>query len=275
MRTALSESDSYQFIIDLVYDRSGIRLHGGKEALIKARLGKRMRHLGFEHLKDYCEFVQTSEGDAEIQRVIEALTTHFTTFLREESHFHFLVDQALPALLPPGVKRFHIWSAACASGEEPYTLALFFAEYFPPAQGWDWSITASDISTQVLTQAKAGIYTEERVRTVPPAWLRKYFQRGVGQWEGHYRVKRSIAERVQFREINLISDYSHPQSFEAILCRNMMIYLDRPTQTRVLQKLCTFLQPTGYLLIGHSESLSGLNLPMRCLGPSVYQKGPR
>lgn len=263
---------AYQFIIKLVYERSGILLHQGKEALIRSRLGKRMRQLGIAELPQYCELVRDSRDEDEIRLVIEALTTHFTTFLREESHFRFLVEQALPALLPPGVKRFHLWCAACASGEEPYTLAIYLAEFFPPADGWDWRITASDISSKVLDQARSGIYAEERVRTVRPEWLRRYFKRGVGEWQGHYRVKPCLAERVEFREINLIGSYRHGQPFQIIFCRNMMIYLDRPTQARMLAHLCSFLVPFGYLFVGHSESLSGLAAPVSCLEPSIYQK---
>jgi len=124
-----------------------------------------------------------------------------------------------------------------------------------------------------LDKAKQAIYAEERVGGLSRDWLRRYFQRGTGQWEGHYRVKAAVTKRVSFRQINLIEGYSHPQPFHAIFCRNVMIYFDRPTQERLVNRLCGFLAPDGWLFIGHSESLNGLNVPLRCVRPSIYRKG--
>jgi chemotaxis protein methyltransferase CheR len=267
-----SETRACQYIIDLIYERSGIRLHEGKEALIRARLGKRVRHLGLTGLAQYCEYLQTQGSDEEFVRVVDALTTNFTSFLREESHFKYLVEEALPSLAPNATTKIRIWSAASSSGEEPYSIALYLAEHFPTAQGWDWHVTASDISVRILEAAQAGIYSEERVSSLPKEWLRGYFQKGVGEWAGHYRVKKNLSGRVQFSQINLIDSYSHPHLFQVIFCRNVMIYFDRPTQERLIQHLARFLVPKGILLIGHSESLNGLNVPLQCLAPSIYRR---
>ena len=151
----------------MIYQRCGIRLHEGKDALIKARLGKRMRHFGFASLAEYCDHLQTPDQDAELERMTDALTTNFTSFLREEIHFKFMVDEALPALLTPGSAKIRVWSAASSSGEEPYSIAFYLNDRHPPAQGWDWRITASDISTKVLGKARQGIYAEERVQALP------------------------------------------------------------------------------------------------------------
>jgi chemotaxis protein methyltransferase CheR len=272
LKAAKSEVEAFQYIIDFIYERCRIRLHGGKETLIKARLGKRIRHHGFSGLTEYCDYLKTSGDEEEFTLVVNALTTNFTNFLREEEHFKFLVKTALPSVLAPGARKFQVWSAASSSGEEPYTIAFYLAESHPLAMGWDWHITASDISTKVLEKARLGIYSEEKVQSVPRDWQRKHFQRGVGQWQGHYRVKSSIAERVAFRQINLLEDYAHPRSFEVIFCRNVMIYFDRPTQEQLVNKLSHFLVPGGFLLIGHSESLNGLKVPLRCLHPSIYQR---
>ncbi len=272
MKAMAAEAEACQYIVEFIYERCRIRLHSGKEALIKARLGKRIRHLGFSGLAEYCDFLRTRGDDGEFTKVVDALTTNFTNFLREEEHFKFLVEKALPALLPPGQKKFQIWSAASSSGEEPYTAGFYLSEHYAPTQGWDWRITASDISTKVLDRARLGLYAEDRVTTVPQEWLRKYFQKGIGQWAGQYRIKRSVSERVAFRQINLIEEYSHAQPFEIIFCRNVMIYFDRVTQEQLVNRLCRFLSPKGYLFIGHSESLNGLNVPLRCLRPSIYQK---
>jgi len=274
MKANVAEAEACQFIANLVYDRCRIRLHEGKDALIKARLGKRMRKHGSAGLAEYCDFLRTRADEEEITRVIDALTTNFTNFLREEDHFKFLVEQALPSVLPKGKKKFRVWSAASSSGEEPYTIGFYLSEYYPPALGWDWSIAASDISTKVLEQARLGIYPAEHLSAVPRPWLHKYFQKGLGSWEGCCRVKSSITERVFFQQINLIEAYDHPQPFEIIFCRNVLIYFDRQTQEQLIHRLCRFLAPKGYLLIGHSESLNGMNLPLRCLRPSVYQRNP-
>ena len=272
MNATAQEAEAYEYIISLIYERCRIKLHDGKEQLIRARLGKRMRHHGIETLADYCDFLRTQADEGEFTLVVDALTTNFTNFLREEDHFQFMVRQALPAVLPKGQRRFQVWSAASSSGEEPYTIAMYLAEQFPVSERWDWHITGSDISTKVLAAAQRGVYAEERVRTIPPEWLRKYFQKGVGKWTGHYRVKPSLSERVTFRQINLIESYQHRQPFELIFCRNVMIYFDRPTQEQLVNRLCQFLVPQGHLFIGHSESLTGLKVPLRCVRPSIYQR---
>lgn len=272
--SATAEADALQYLIELIYDHCRIRLQGGKETLIKARLGKRMRHLGFSELSEYCAFLQTRADDQEFTLVVDALTTNFTNFLREEDHFKFLVEDALPAIVPRAGKKLNVWSAASSSGEEPYTIAFYLAEHYPLTAGWDWRITASDISTKVLEKGRLAVYPEDRLRPLPGDWLRKYFQKGAGPWAGHYRVKRAITERVAFRQVNLIENYTHSQPFEVIFCRNVMIYFDRMTQEQLVNRLCRFLAPQGYLLIGHSESLNGLDVPLRCLRPSIYQRNP-
>jgi chemotaxis protein methyltransferase CheR len=272
MKGIATDAEACRFIIDFIYERCRIRLNDGKEALIRARLGKRMRHLGFASLPQYCEHLRASASEEELTHVVDALTTNFTNFLREEDHFKFLVETALPTVLGPGEKRFHVWSAACSSGEEPYSIAFYLTDRYPTTAGWDWKIIASDISTKVLDKAKKGLYDEERVQTVPRDWLPRHFQKGIGPWAGYYRVKRTIMERVAFQQINLIENYHHSQLFPVIFCRNVMIYFDRATQEQLVNQLCRFLAPHGFLIIGHSESLNGLRLPLRCLRPSIYQK---
>jgi chemotaxis protein methyltransferase CheR len=268
------ETEAFDFIIALIYERCRIRLHDGKKSLIRARLGKRMRHLGFSTLPEYCHYLQSSGDELECTRVVDALTTNFTSFHREADHFKFLVETALPTYLAQvkGTRRFQIWSAACATGEEPYSIAFHLAEHYPPREGWDWRILASDISTQALDKARQGVYPEERLGTLPAEWRRRYFQYGVGSWKGHSRVRREIAERVEFQQINLLHQPPRPESFPVVFCRNVMIYFDRPTQEQVVHQLGRSLVPGGYLLVGHSESLTGLKVPYRCLKPSIYQR---
>jgi chemotaxis protein methyltransferase CheR len=266
------DEDACEFIIALIYERSRIRLHDGKQALIKARLGKRMRHHGCACLADYCEYLQRPGSGEELTHVVDALTTNFTNFLREEDHFQFLVDQALPALLGRSRRKFQLWSAACASGEEPFSLAFYLDEKYPLAEGWDWRILATDISTKALAKAEAAVYAADRLSGIPNAWLRKHFQKGSGQSEGLFRIKSRLRERICFRQLNLLGACDLPDRFEAILCRNVMIYFDRATQQQLVNNLGRFVGPGGYLLIGHSESLTGLPVPFRCLRPSYYQR---
>lgn len=271
MQSSTTEADAYNYIIKLVYDRCRVRLHDGKKELIRARLGKRMRKHGLETVVDYCDFLAAA-GEDEVTEVVNALTTNFTSFLREEDHLQFMVRQALPALLTKGPRRFNIWSAACASGEEPYSIAFYLWEHYSPTTGWDWKIRATDVSTKALDKAKRAIYTSDRIETMPMELRRTFFLRGQGDWNGHYRVKPEIIGRVSFHQLNLLGEYSFQDTFEIIFCRNVMIYFDRPTQEQLVNRLCHHLAPGGYLLIGHSESLTGLSMPLRCLRPSVYQK---
>jgi chemotaxis protein methyltransferase CheR len=272
MSPVVDESEDINFIIALIYERSRIRLHEGKQALIRARLGKRMRHLGIDTLHGYCDLLRSPAGREEITSAVDSLTTNFTNFLREEEHFRYLVHHALPGLLVRGQKRFAVWSAACATGEEPYTLAMYLMEHFPPADGWDWQVLATDISTKALETAQQAIYASDRVANLSEEWRRKYFQVGHGEWQGYYRVKPVLSSRVRFQQINLLGGYEHKLIFEVIFCRNVMIYFDRETQEQLVNHLCRFLPPKGCLLIGHSESLNGLAVPLRCLRPSIYQK---
>ena len=259
-------------IVALVYERSRIRLSREKEALIRARLGKRMRSLGLETLPDYCDHLFSPGGADEVGHAIDALTTNFTQFLREREHFEFTVNEVLPQLLARGQKRFGIWSAACATGEEPYTMAFHLEERFPASEGWDWRILATDISSRALEKAARGIYPDERLADLPRDWVRKYFQHGVGTCAGHCRVKSQLQQRISFQQINLLEASPHDDVFEVIFCRNVMIYFDRTTQEQVVARLSRALRPGGYLFKGRSESLSGLAMPLKCLRPSIYRK---
>jgi chemotaxis protein methyltransferase CheR len=170
-----------------------------------------------------------------------------------------------------------IWSAACSSGEEPYSLAIELAEMLPAlAADWAWHIEATDISHRVLDRGRAAIYSEESVvGHVPPLLLTKYFQRGFGPQAGNYRVKPALQERVNFSHLNLIDgQFRFSDSFQVILCRNVMIYFDRPTQEELVSRLAGQLVPGGYLLVGHSESLTGIRHPLTLVAPAIYRRPP-
>jgi chemotaxis protein methyltransferase CheR len=272
MRTPASEAKACDFIIGLIYDRCRIRLHAGKEPLIRARLGKRMRLHGHGSLADYCRFLQKEAPEEEFTEVVEALTTPFTRFLREPEHFEFMVHRALPAVLTDGRRKFRVWSAACATGEEPYSIALHLAEHFPPTRGWDWRVLGTDVSTRALAQARAGVYPLEHAGMISPGWLKRHCQQGTGEFEGQFRIRPELAGRVEFEHLNLLAELSFAEPFDLIFCRNVMIYFDRATQEQLAASLARCLVPGGYLLTGHAESLTGLRVPFRCEQPSIYQK---
>jgi chemotaxis protein methyltransferase CheR len=266
------ELQALDWIIALVYQRSHIRLGRNKEALIRSRLGKRMRALGLATLPDYRDYLAADSGGEEIGRAIDALTTNFTHFLREPEHFQFMVAEALPRLLARNQRSFRVWSAACATGEEPYTIAFHLQRQFPLEDAWDWRIWATDISTAALQKAIQGVYPEERLRNLPSGWIPEFFQRGVGRCAGLCRVKKRLQERVTFQQLNLLAPLPCEHTFEIIFCRNVMIYFDRPTQHQLAVNLSRVLRTGGYLFTGKAESLGGLAAPLRCLSPSVYQK---
>jgi chemotaxis protein methyltransferase CheR len=271
MRSAIAEREACRYISRLIQERCGVQIHHSKEALIRSRLGKRMRHHGLTSLPAYCDFLRKQEDGEELKRVVDALTTHFTHFLREQEHFQFLVEEALPTTPRSADGIFHVWSAASSSGEEAYTMAFYLAEYEANHPGFNWQICASDVSNKVLDMARLGIYAEDRMRALPKPWLRKYFQKGVGTWEGHFRIKHEIADHITFRQINLIEDYSHPHPFQVIFLRNVLMYLDSDMQREMVNRACRFLAPHGHLMTGHSENLNSLDVPLRAVRPSIYQ----
>lgn len=267
-----ADDEAIRFIVDLLYSRARIKLHSGKEPLIRARLGKRMRLLGMETLFEYCELLRSMEGEQELTHAVDALTTNFTQFLREEDHFHFLVEQALPTLLALGEKAIKVWSAACSTGEEPYSAAFFLEDKFPSTQGYNWSVLATDVSTKALAKAQAGVYPQERLAAVSTDWQRRFLQKGYGNAQGLVRIKEQLRSRIEFCHENLLEETPRQCAFQVVFCRNVMIYFDRKTQQQLVSYLCRYIVPGGWLLIGHSESLNGLPLPLKCVRPSYYQK---
>jgi len=271
--SVLSDAD-YEFLRRTIYDLSRINLGPDKRALVSARVAKRLRALGLTSYHEYCQNLKTASGADELGNLVDAISTNHTHFFREESHFEFLRTQLLPRHQANPALRgepLRVWSSACSSGEEPFTLAIVLAEFF---QGTgQWHIEATDISTRVLARAEAAIYDGAKVEPVPRELLRRYFQRGSGEWEGHFRVKEALRERITFRHLNLLQpDYPFHSRFHVIFCRNVMIYFDRPTQEKLVAKFTDQLEPGGHLIVGHSESLGNIRHSLRLLQPTIYQK---
>jgi chemotaxis protein methyltransferase CheR len=267
----LSDRD-LTFIVKLVYDRAGIRLHDGKRELITARLQKRLRLLGLASYSEYLERLQKDTSGDEMVAFLDAIATNHTSFYREEQHFAYLRERVLPALLAqPGRRDVRVWSAACSTGEEPYTLAITLGDSLPGGMD-DVNVFASDLSSKALATARGGVYKLDRVRGIPTEVLRRHFERGMGAQEGLARVSPALRRRVEFAQLNLLEIGDLGQRFAVIFCRNVMIYFDRIVQQRVVSMLERHLEPNGYLFISHSESLNGITHSLRWLAPAVYQR---
>jgi chemotaxis protein methyltransferase CheR len=263
----------------LVQDVCGIRLPLQKQSMLEARLRKRLRLLDLDSFEDYSEYVFSPLGrEKELVNLIDVVTTNKTEFFRESAHFDFLVDVALPRLVHSyGVginKKLRVWSAGCSTGEEPYTLAMVLAEFAAGTPGFDFSILATDISTRVLETAERGIYDEGKVReTVPGGFKRKYLLRSKDPVRNLVRIVPELRSKMVFRRINFMEeDYGIREPIDIIFCRNVIIYFDRSTQEKLLRRLSSHIFPGRYIFMGHSETLSGMNLPLSPMAPSVYRK---
>ncbi|HNP59602.1 MAG TPA: protein-glutamate O-methyltransferase [Nitrospirales bacterium] len=270
MTTTLSDKEFEQFK-HLIYQQVGITLDVPKKTLLVSRLGKRLRDLQLSSYQAYYDCVSGKGGEEELMKLLDLVSTNKTDFYREPVHFDFLRDQVLPEM--QSAKTLRIWSSASSSGEEPYTIAMTLSDAIADINRWDIKILASDISTRVLAKASSGIYEEERVSQLPNDLVKRHFLRGKGPQEGKLQVRPQIARLVTFRRINLM-DPTFPirSQLDVIFCRNVMIYFDRPTQAKLMDKFFRYLRPGGYLFIGHSESLQWIDHQFTYLRPTIYQK---
>ena len=260
-------------IIALVYKKSGITLHDGKRALITARLNKRLKAVGARDFGAYLQFLERDTTGGELVMLLDAISTNHTSFFREAQHFDFLKKTVIPEWLTQANRgHFSIWSAACSSGEEPYTLGIVLQETLPADERTRLRILASDLSTRVLQMAQQGIYKIERVKDIPTDLLRKYFEKGMGAQDGLARVRPELRQRVEYKQLNLLEIGDLGQRFPVIFCRNVMIYFDRDVQQRVVSMLERHLAPGGYLFISHSESLNGITHGLKWVAPAVYRR---
>ena len=255
----------------LIYDITGIEIKPHKKPLLVNRLTKRLRILGINNFTSYLSYLKTaSNRTQEMTELIDAITTNKTDFFREPKHYTYLEHHVVPELIktkPPGTLR--VWSSACSTGEEPYTLAICFSEYFFKHPGWKIDIQASDISETCLRHATTGIYDQDRVNPIPPNLLRKYFLRG----DNRYKIKPELTRLISFKKVNLQHDFQrHFKNFDIVFCRNVLIYFNQPTQAEIIKKFWQVLRPDGYLFLGHSETLHGMKTSFQYLAPSIYRK---
>ena len=271
----LQISDAQYFkLAKLVYRLCGINLGQGKRELLKARLMKRLRATGCRDIKDYMNLLQNDPEGRELISFLDCITTNKTDFFREPQHFDFLAREVLPSLdkLCQGREALRIWSAACSTGEEPYTLGIVLMENRSRWVSRGASILASDLSTQVLSHGERGVYASDRVAPIPRQLLTRYFQRGVNRWAGHVRVRSELRGLISFKRINLMDRFQFDPPFHVIFCRNVMIYFDKQTREDLVNKFFGTLTSGGYLFVGHSESLTGIKHPFGFVRPAVYRK---
>ncbi len=227
-----------------------------------------MRAVGAQGYRQYLNLVQNDTTGQELLNLVDALTTNFTSFRREPAHFELLRTRIVDEI-PPAAE-IRIWSAGCSSGEEPYSILFELLEKLGPNSASRIKILASDISGVALEQARRAVYPLEKLNEMPAAW-RRYLEKGTGEWTGHFRIAGPWRNLVEFRRINLMERFDYASKFHAIFCRNVMIYFDRPTQEDLVGRLAGCLAPEGWLLIGHSEGLSGLSTGLTYIQPATYR----
>jgi chemotaxis protein methyltransferase CheR len=261
-------------IVRMVYEKSGITLHAGKRGLVSARLQQRLRHRGVASFRDYVKLLQEDVTGEELTAMLDAITTNHTSFFREPQHFEYLATVVLPPLRDASrVTPILGWSAACATGEEPYTIALTAAEALGAETSRRVRLLASDLSTRALARASAGIYRADRSTDLPRHLVLKYFQKAVGRQPGLLQVAAPIRQLIEFRRLNLLNPAPPGPPFDFIFCRNALIYFDRAAQQKVIETLESRLTHGGYLFISHSESLNGLRHGLSWVAPAIYRRG--
>ncbi len=258
----------------LVYQHAGIHLPAQKKELVRSRLTKFLRNRRLASFHDYYQQVLQDTTGLELTNLLDAISTNMTAFWREPKHFEFLGQELLPALRQKCNKTPHwrFWSAGCSSGEEPYTMAMVLLSTVIDKDLSGVKIFASDINTQVLNQAQRGIYPLSRVEPLSKEWRRRFFQRGVNQWEGYVRVKPEVKHLVEFFRFNLMEPFPFKEKLDIIFCRNVMIYFEKTTQAELVRKFHQCLNPGGYLFIGHSESLCNISHQFAYAKPTIYRK---
>ena len=257
-----------------IYSELGIKITQTKKTMLQARLQRRLRTLNMKSYGQYLEYLQSLRGlEVELPQMVDAVTTNTTSFFREPKHFEYLVQQILPQWQKkkPG-RTFTVWNAGCSSGEEPYSTAMTLLDYSERISPLNFSIVATDISTDILKKAARAIYEEERIATIPAEYRRKFLLRSKNKERRLVRVVPELREAVSFRRLNFMDDFQFREMMDLIFCRNVMIYFDRKTQHELVRKFCNHLEPGGHLFIGHSESLAGADLPLKQLAPATYQR---
>lgn len=269
----------FDFIADLVYRLAGIHLPPHKVEMVYARLARRLRELRIADFDAYCRLLESAEGEGEAAAMVNALTTNLTSFFREAHHFDHLAATTLTAVRQAqtgaGRPRLRIWSAGCSSGQEPYTIAMVVHQTLSDLRRWDARILATDIDTQMIAQGQRGVYPWETVGDLPASVRDRFFRRSrQDERERTAMVVDEIRSLVTFKPLNLLEEWPMRGPFDAIFCRNVLIYFDRAGRRRVVDRFVDMLGPQGFLYLGHSENLHGISTRLAPAGATVYRRIP-
>ena len=264
----------FRLFQSLIREKAGISLRGAKRSLLEARLGNRVRELGFVSFTAYYRYVVAGHED-ELVQMLDRISTNETRFFREPQQFDFLAglvlnDWTAQASVGLRSRRIRAWSAGCSSGEEPYSLAMVLWRYLPPSAGWKVQILATDISTRVLKTARKGIWPLEKAKDIPPDYLKRFMLKGTGNQEGRMKADSEIRSAIRFDRLNLNDEIYRVSLFDLILCRNVLIYFDHQRRTEIVNRLLAHLRPGGIFLIGHSETLTGVTDKLSYIMPTIY-----
>ena len=274
-RAQLSDAE-FARLSAFIYNVAGIKMPPAKRIMLQSRLQKRLRELGMDSFKEYTEDVLSERGkQEELIQMLDVVSTNKTDFFREPVHFDFLRETILPAhYQASGARPIKIWSAACSSGEEPYTIAMTIAEYCRiKGVQYDYSIVGTDISTKVLKMAENAVYKMDKIEGMPLEILHRYFLRSKDRANPTVRVIPELRRHVKVQRMNFMDEtYPINETFDVVFCRNVLIYFDRPTQEKVIGKLCTKLKQGGYFFLGHSESIMNMSLPLQAVRPTIFRK---
>jgi len=262
----------FDYLRKISNERTGIVVSDDKYDMFYSRLSRRVRKLGLRNFSEYCDLIRREERDEEVLELVNAITTNLTAFFRENHHFDYLASTVLPELMQRNAssRKIRIWSAGCSTGEEPYSLAIALKETLPP--GWDVRILATDIDSNVLQKAASAVYPADRVNGLPKQRLKRWFLKGKGNHAGMVRLKPEVKQIIRFDQLNLMERWALDEPMDVVFCRNVIIYFDKPTKRRLVERYADAMKPDSYLFIGHSESLFKLTDRFELVGNTIYRR---
>lgn len=258
-------------IRELVRDHSGIALGDTKQQLVQGRLARRLRALKLANYAEYIDMLERGER-GELEEFVNAITTNLTAFFRESHHFDYLANELLPLRVAQGAGRLRIWCCAASSGEEPYSIAMVLREAAAALAGRDVKVLATDLDSAALASGVAGIYPHERVQDLSPARRSRFFKEGSGALAGQVRVREELRSLITFKQLNLMNEWPMRGPFDAIFCRNVIIYFDKPTQKVLFERFAALQRPGDFLFLGHSESLYRVSNRYELIGRTIYRR---
>jgi len=270
----LSDAE-FEKLSNFIYKGYGIKMPPVKKIMLQSRLQKRLKALKIYSFKDYVNYVFSKEGEEEIIHMMDVVSTNKTDFFREPAHFDFLKQTVLPGCIQNNIRNLKVWSAGCSSGQEVYTLAIVISEFLEKNPSFDFHILGTDISTQVLKKAYNAVYPEQDVAMIPLETKRKYMLKSKDPKKKLIRIIPALRRKTSYKRLNFMDEnYPINEKYDIIFCRNVLIYFDRDTQEKVINRLCRHLKPNGYFFLGHSESITNIEVPLQQVKPTIFRRNP-